>query len=139
MGQLLSGHPERCATAELGPYVAGKAMCLHALGKTQEATVIVDSLRRMFNTSLGWDSTFSRVLAARGLAAYFAWIGDSKESLAWLERAYSISPNGEMFQVLVSGVYQKVRNDPTFEAGLTRLQREVYDRVDRARREAALR
>ena len=83
-------------------------------------------------------SSFSSVLAARGLAEYYAWTGNAEESLTWLERAYAVSPVGEDFQVIASVLYDKVRNDPRFQAGLQRVRTEIYDRVQRARRGAEL-
>jgi hypothetical protein len=80
------------------------------------------------------DSLYSPVIAARGLAEYYAWTGNAGESLAWLERAFAISPEGEDFQVIASGLYDKVRNDPRFKAGLERIHTQIYDRVQRARR-----
>jgi hypothetical protein len=50
-----------------------------------------------------------------------------------LERAYAISPEGEDFTVIASGLYDKVRNDPRFKAGLPRVRTQIYDRVRRAR------
>ncbi len=79
------------------------------------------------------------MLAARGLAEYYAWTGDAAESLAWLERAYAISPTGEDLRLVDSGLYDKVRDDPRWKAGFKRIQEQVYARVQRARREADLR
>jgi TolB-like protein/Tfp pilus assembly protein PilF len=133
LGHLLSGKADRCAALSLGPYVGVRAMCLHSLGRRREAAQIADSLRASFKARTVDDSSFSPVLAARGLAEYYAWIGNAEESLAWLERAYVISPVGEDFGAIASGLYDKVRNDPRFKAGLQRARTQVYDRVRRAR------
>jgi hypothetical protein len=93
------------------------------------------SLRAGFTAGTVGDSNFSPVLAARGLAEYYAWTGNAEQSLAWLERAYAISPVGEDLRVIASGAYDKVRNDPRFQAGLQRARTQIYDRVRRARRE----
>jgi len=79
---------------------------------------LADSLRVAFAAGTVGDSAFSPVLAARGLAQYYAWTGNPEESLAWLERAYAISPEGEDYRMIASGIYDKVRNDPRFKAGL---------------------
>jgi hypothetical protein len=79
------------------------------------------------------DSLDSPVITARGLAEYGAWTGNAEESLGWLERAYALSPLGEDYQVIASGIYDKVRNDPRFKAGLQRARTQIYDRVQRAR------
>lgn len=131
-GDLLSGNAERCATLSLGPYVGVRAMCLHSLGRVREGAQIADSLRAAFTAGTALDSTFSPVIAARGLAEYYAWTGNAEESLAWLERAYAISPEGEDFRAITSGLYDKVRNDLRFKAGLQRVRAQIHDRVQRA-------
>ena len=133
LGDLLSGFPQRCLTRNLGPHMGVRAACLHALGQLREARQLVDSLRHAITGSLAADSNYSRTFAARSLAEYYAWIGDPAESLAWLERAYAISPVGEEFRTIASSLYDKVREEPRFTAGLKRIQAQVYDRVQRAR------
>jgi hypothetical protein len=59
-------------------------------------------------------------------------------SLAWLERAFALSPVGEDFIVIASAIYDRVRSDPRFQAGLQRLHVQIYDRVRSARRAAEL-
>jgi len=133
LGDLLSGKPDRCATLSLGPYVGVRAMCLHSLGRVREGVQLADSLRVAFAAGTVGDSAFSPVLAARGLAQYYAWTGNAEESLAWLVRAYAISPEGEDYRMIASGIYDKVRNDPRFKTGLQRARTQLYDRVQRAR------
>src|SRR2546426_2748808 len=135
LGKLLSGHPDRCATLGLGPYVGVRAMCLHSLGKVGEAARLADSLHAAFAAGATHDSAFSPVLAARGLAEYYAWTGDARQALTWLERAYAISPEGEFLGLIATGIYDRVREDPRFKAGLERERIRIYDRVRRARRE----
>ena len=96
------------------------------------------SLRAAFTVGTVGDSLFSSVLAARELTEYYAWTGNAEESLAWLERAFAISPIGDDFPVIASGIYDKVRNDPRFKAGLQRARTQIYDRVQRARRGVGL-
>ena len=132
LGDLLSGSAARCATLSLGPYVGVRAMCLHSLGRVREAAQIADSLRAAFTTGTDGDSNSPAVSTARGLAEYYAWTANAEESLAWLVRAYAISPEGEDFCMIASGIYDKVRNDPRFKAGLQRARTEIYDRVRRA-------
>jgi eukaryotic-like serine/threonine-protein kinase len=129
---LLAGNAARCVSVELGPYNYVRALCLHSLGKTREAEQIADSLRVSFTAASAGDSTARPVLAARGLAEYNAWIGNAEESVAWLERAYAASPAGEEFLVIASGLYDKVRDDPRFRAGLQRAQAGIHQRIERA-------
>jgi len=133
LSYLLSGNAERCAALSLGPYVGVRAMCVHSLGRLREEVRIADSLRVVFMAGTVSDSNFSPVLTAVGLAQYYAWTGKAEQSLAWLERAYALSPEGELPALLASGIYDKVRNDPRFKAGLERIGTQVYDRVQRAR------
>jgi hypothetical protein len=136
LGDLLSGHPERCLTQELGPYIGVRALCLHSTGKVREATQLADSLGAAFTAMAAGNSTYSPVLVARSLAQYYAWIGNGEESLAWLDRAFALSPVGEDFIVIASAIYDKVRVDPRFQAGIQRLRVQIYDRVQSARRAA---
>jgi len=108
-------------------------MCLYSLGKVREAAQIADSLGAAFTAGTVGDSVFSPVLAARGLAEYYAWTGNAERSLAWLQRAYALSPVGEDYPVIASGLYDKVRSDPRFKAGLQRERTQINDRVQRAR------
>jgi eukaryotic-like serine/threonine-protein kinase len=139
LGDLLSGNPDRCAALSLGAYVGVRAMCLHSLGRLREAAQIADSLGAAFTAGTGGDSVFSPVIAARGLAEYYAWTGHAEESLGWLERASALSPEGENFRVIASGIYDKVRNDSRFKAGLQRARTQIYKRIQRARSSAGLR
>jgi serine/threonine protein kinase/tetratricopeptide (TPR) repeat protein len=133
LSNLLLGHAARCATLRRGPYVGVQAMCLYSLGRVREAAQIADSLRASFTAGTLGDSMFSPVIAAQGLAEYYAWTGNSEESLAWLERAYALSPVGGEYRVIASGLYDKVLNDPRFQAGLQRIHTRIYARVQRAR------
>jgi serine/threonine-protein kinase len=138
LGDLLAGKVERCARLVLGSHIAVRAMCLHSLGRVREAAQIADSLHATFTAGTGGDSVFSPAIAARGLAEYYAWTGSAEASLTWLERAYAISPEGEDLRVIASGIYDKVRNDPRFQAGLQRIHTQIYERVQRARRGVGL-
>src|SRR6267378_4171467 len=133
LSDLLSGRTDGCATLSLGPYAAVRAMCLHSLGRLREAARIADSLRAAFTPETVGDSIFNPVIAAGGLAEYYAWTGNAGESLTWLERAYAMSPEGEDYTVIASGIYDKVRNDARFDAGLQRVRTQIYARIQRAR------
>jgi serine/threonine-protein kinase len=125
---LLLGDVSRCATISMGPDAGVRAMCLYALGRKRESAAIIDSLQGLLTANRAGDSVYSAVIAMRGIATYNAWTGNAEQALAWLERAYEVSPEGEDFRVIDSGIYDPVRNDPRFRDGLERLRAQVYSR-----------
>lgn len=133
MAQLLGGKADQCVAQEIGPYAAVRAMCLFTLGREREATRIVDSLSAAFTAGTAGDSTFSPALVGQGLAQYYAWVGNPDQSLAWMERTYAITPDGEDHPVFDTGLYDKVKDNPRFKAGMDRIRARIYDRVLAAR------
>jgi eukaryotic-like serine/threonine-protein kinase len=91
-----------------------------------EPTRMIDSVRSK--------AAVGDVLAARGLAEYYAEAGSATESLRWLKLAYAHSPTAEDPQSITSGLYDKVRNDSLFVAGLARIRAQINARTQRARR-----
>jgi len=124
LAQLLSGHPDRCAARDLGFYRGLQAMCLHSLGRRAEAARIADSLRIAIANTRHHDS--SVLLPMQQLAEYSAWIGDAAASLSWLARVSDIAPGVEDPRNFASGIYDNVKTDPAFRAGLKR----IHDKVD---------
>src|SRR2546427_6143268 len=123
-GSLRAGQPRRlCRRAGHVPALTGE-------GPGGDADRRLAARRVQSGNSR--DSSFSPVVVTRGLAEYSAWTGSAEESLAWLERAYAISPEGEDWRIIASALYDKVRNDPRFTAGLQRARTQIYDRVRRA-------
>src|SRR2546428_657830 len=118
LGDLLSGKPDRCALASLGAYVGVRAMCLHSLGRVRKATQFAASLGAGSKAGPPGDSGFGPGFVPRGRAEYSQCTESASGSLAWLERAYAISPEGEDWRIIASALYDKVRNDPRFTAGL---------------------
>ena len=125
--QLLSGQATRCAERDPGPWVAVRAMCLHQLGRAAEAAALADSLGRELD-----QEHYQFLHQYADLAAYYAWRGDAAQSVHWLERAVAHSPMLHRWQ-LESGLFDKVRRMPAFEAGFTRARELAADRL-RARR-----
>jgi len=126
---LLSGQAARCAERDQGPWLAVRAMCLHEMGRTGEATALTDSLARELD-----DERYEFVHQYADLAAYYAWLGDAATSVHWLERALAHSPMLHRWQ-LQSGLFDRVRNRPEFERGFARARALAVDRL-RARRAA---
>jgi serine/threonine-protein kinase len=125
--QLLSGQATRCAERDPGPWVAVRAMCLHQLGRTAEASALADSLGRELD-----EEHYQFLHQYADLAAYYAWRGDPGRSVHWLERAVAHSPMLHRWQ-LESGLFDKVRHTPVFDAGFARARALAEERL-RARR-----
>jgi serine/threonine-protein kinase len=130
LADLLSGRPERCApSGDLVPYVGVAAACLDAAGRHAEAAALVDSLR----VSLGRGTTttdYSASVPLGELAVYYAWIGDARQSLSWLEEAFNLSPQAVDYRIIASGVFDRVRSDPAFRAGYARIRERVRARTE---------
>jgi hypothetical protein len=68
------------------------------------------------------------------LAGYRAWLGDARGALAWLERSAEVSPMLHYWH-LESGLFDRVRSDTLFTAGMARVESRIRARVADARRE----
>jgi TolB-like protein/tetratricopeptide (TPR) repeat protein len=126
---LLKGDAAACAALPLKQWLGTKAICLHEVGRTAEAKVLADSLAGLLNRG-----EYAIVPQFAALAGYRAWLGDAAGSLAWLQKAADISPMIHYWH-LESGLFDRVRRDTTFVAGISRLEGEVRARVAEARGE----
>ena len=127
--QLLSGRAADCAARDLGPWVAVRAMCLHQMGRSGEATALADSLGHELDAE-----RYAFLHQYADLAAYYAWRGDAAQSVHWLERALAHSPMLHQWQ-LKSGLFDRVWTRPEFQAGFARARALADERL-RARRAA---
>ena len=108
---LLLGRPAECLALNLGDQHYLKAMCLEALRRHREAAAIVDSLAAAVRAGR---ATWA---APEGLGMYYAWLGDVEASLHWYGAAY----RAVQIRFLRSGVFDRVRDDARFRAGIERL------------------
>ena len=119
---LLLGQPDECVALDLGSQSHVKAMCLEALGRHGEAAAIVDSLAAAVRAGgASW-------AAPEGLGMYYAWVGDVDASLHWYEAA----PRVVWPRMLRSGLFDRVRDDARFRAGLDRLTERIRARLAQA-------
>jgi serine/threonine-protein kinase len=119
---LLLGRSGECLALDLGSQPQLKAMCLEALGRHPEAAAIIDSLATGARAGrAGW-------AAPEALATYYAWVGDVDASLHWYEAAYRVVQP----RMLHSGVFDRVRNDARFQAGIARLSERNRARTEQA-------
>jgi eukaryotic-like serine/threonine-protein kinase len=126
---LLGGDAEACARLPLTPWLATKAVCLHASGREAEGMTLADSLAGRLERG---EVTIVPQFAA--LAGYRAWLGDAPGALAWLERSVELSPMLHYWH-LESGLFDRVRGDTAFTAGMSRLESRIRARVAETRRE----
>ena len=143
---LLSGRAEECLDLDLGPHAGIRAICLHDLGRIDEAEAITDSLRVALEAGDQVNPSFTNVIPAGDLAAYMAWTGSPGLALRWIHRVYALSPSGIDARVLDSGLFDNLMVDNAearrevadIRDGIwTRVQRELAEpgvgggRVDR--------
>jgi eukaryotic-like serine/threonine-protein kinase len=126
---LLTGDAAGCVQLGLGPWLATKAICLHEVGRTAEAQSLADSLAGLLSRG-----QFAIVPQFAALAAYRAWLGDANGSIGWLQKSADMSPMVHYWH-LESGLFDRVRRDTTFVAGISRLESGIRARVAEARRE----
>jgi len=108
---LLLGRPAECLALDLSNLAYLKAMCLEALGRHRESVAVADSLVAAVQAGR---STWP---APEGLGMYYAWVGDVDASLHWYEAA----PRVVRPSLVRSGLFDRVRTDARFRAGITRL------------------
>jgi serine/threonine-protein kinase len=119
---LLLGRPGECLALDLGSQSQVKAMCLEALGRHGEAAAIVDSLAAAVRAGgASW-------AAPEGLGMYYAWVGDVDASLHW----YEVAPRVAWPRMLRSGLFDRVRDDVRFRAGIARLTERTRARLEQA-------
>ena len=126
---LLKGEAEECAQLGLEPWLATKAICLHETGREAEGRALADSLGRLLDTG-----AYAIVPQFSAMAGYRAWLGDAKGAVGWLERSAEVSPMLHYWH-LESGLFDRVRSDTVFTAGLARVESRIRARVADARRE----
>jgi hypothetical protein len=99
------------------------------VGRTAEARVLADSLAGLLTRG-----EHAMVPQFAALAGYRAWLGDVAGSLTWLQKAAEISPMVHYWH-LESGLFDRVRRDTAFVAGISRIESGIRARVALARRE----
>jgi TolB-like protein len=135
---LLSGRAEECLQMDLGPYEGIRAMCLHDVGRQEEAQAIVDSLRAVVRSGRGLHPEFTGVIPAGDLASYFAWTGDPERALPWIHRAYALSPSGIDPRVLESGLFDELLENRDFGREVEDIRSRIWARVQREEAEAII-
>ena len=133
---LLSGRAEECLELGLGPHAGIRAMCLHDLGRVDQAEAIIGSLRATVQAGEQAHSDFTNVIPAGDLAAYLAWTGSPDRALPWVHRAFALSPSGIDPRVLESGVFVLLLADGQMRREVSEIRDRIWIRVQREVMEA---
>ena len=72
-------------------------------------------------------------MLGENLTLYFAWIGDVDAALAWLRHAAGITTAAAPFLYINSKLFDSVRTDPKFQAGVEQLKKETWQKVNTPR------
>jgi len=123
---LGQGRPEACLSLDLGGFPEIRAICLEAAGRAAEAARVVDSVSGVYRAG-----GYAKVFQIGLVGAYYARQDDAARAAEWLERAYAVAPTGLEFRALDSGLFDRVLDDPEFNAAVARIHRQVYQRVFR--------
>jgi eukaryotic-like serine/threonine-protein kinase len=123
---LLKGDAQSCGALPLRLWAAARAMCLHEAGKTAEARAVAESLATQLDAG-----KYLTLHQFADMAAYHAWEGDAPGALAWLEKGARLTPMLHFWH-LDSGLFDRVKSDSSFSAGLERLRGHIRERIDRA-------
>ena len=120
------GRPAACLSLDLGGFPEIRAICLEAVGRAAEAGRVVDSVSGAYKAG-----GYAKVFQIGLVGAYYARRDDATRAAEWLERAYAVAPTGLEFRALDSGLFDRVLDDPEFNAAVARIHRQVYQRVFR--------
>ncbi len=127
---LLSGRAQECAALDLGPHAGLRAMCLHALGRVDEASAIADSLGTALLAGDRLQPDYTNVIPAGDLAAYYSFIGVPRRSIPWIYRVYALSPSGIDARVLESGVFDTLLADGELRREVSEIRDRIWARVE---------
>jgi serine/threonine-protein kinase len=127
LGALFAGDPGRCLEMNLDPFTPVTAICLHQRGDTARAQALIDSLvARSEKQSLA-------IYTLGFIGAYYAVLGQPARAIEWLEKGYALSPAAFDRRLLQSPLFDRVRDDPTFQRGLAAITARVRARFSGGR------
>jgi len=128
---LLSGRAEECLDVDLGPHAGLRALCLHAMGRVDQAVAITDSLQLVLRAGRQAHEEFTNAIQAGDLAAYHSWTGSPEQAMQWVHRAYALSPSGIDTRVLNSGVFGALFEDGQRRREVAEIRDRIWTRVRR--------
>ena len=128
LAHLLARRLDDCLNVLGDAFPGVRAMCQHSRGDETTAMQVVDSLKNALGPG-NEPQNHEEMVLYRDISMFYGWIGDPDESLAWLERAFSWSHNAIQFEVMNSGVFDRVTEDQDFRSGLERIRTRIRERL----------
>jgi len=128
LAHLLARRLDDCLNVLGNAFPGVRAMCQHSQGDEAAAIQVVDSLKSTVGSG-SEPQNHEEMVLYRDISMFYAWIGNAEESLSWLERAFSWSHNAIQFEVMNSGVFDRVSEDSVFQAGLEGMRERIRERL----------
>ena len=128
ISHLLARRIDDCLNGLEGTFPGVQAMCQHSRGDEAGAMQIIDSLKTTLNSATDPQS-HNEMMVYRDIAMFYAWMGNADESLTWLERAFSWSHDAVGSELIDSGIFDRVSEDPNFQSGLQRIRIRIAEKL----------
>jgi serine/threonine-protein kinase len=129
----LTGRGVECLRIDFGVYDLVRALCLHSLGREEEARSMAIEAGGTLTSSGIADDRYLDELVAQDLASYYGLVGDAANATRWLRYAFDLSPAGVDDRVLFSALFAPVRDDPGFAAAVAESKADARIRVSQTR------
>ena len=128
LAHLLARRLDDCLNVLGDTFPGLRAMCQHSRGNEDAAMQIVDSLKSALGSASEPRNQTEMVLY-RDIAMFYAWVGNVGEALSWFEPAFAWSHNAIQFEVMNSGVFDRVTEDQDFQSSLERIRARIRERL----------
>jgi TolB-like protein len=128
LAHLLARKLDDCLNVLGDRYPGVRAMCQYSQGDEAAALQVIDSLKNTVS-STSVPQNHSEMLSYREIAMFYAWVGNVDETLEWLEKAFAWSPYAVQFEIMRSGVFDRVNEDSSFQAEVERIQAQIKERL----------
>jgi TolB-like protein/tetratricopeptide (TPR) repeat protein len=111
----LTARGAECLRIELGVYSTVRALCLHTLGRVDEARTLVEETIARIETDDASLSEYMPDVLVQDVASYYGLAGDVDAALHWIDYAFRLSPSGVDARLLGSELFTPVRDQRRFD------------------------
>jgi hypothetical protein len=115
----------------LRAYRALRATCLAAVGRNDEAKLIIDRILEDIEDGRTSEPGYTEVITYEELATYFGFTGDAGKAQEYVMMSFAASPAGMEFRLLDSPLFDAVRSNHNFNASVSAIRSELFERVKR--------